>query len=839
MGLTPMMQQYLEIKEQVPGAILFYRLGDFYEMFMEDAKIASEILEIALTGRDGGLEERIPMCGVPYHAAGGYISKLTARGFKVAICEQMEDPRLTKGLVKRGVTRIITPGTVLEEGSLQEKENCFLAALWQGASAVSLAVADLSTGQCQAASFPGLEEALEECLRLEVRELVVAEEGLEEAGKAKGLYVTLGNPGEASVEEAEASILKAPGGIPYYHAIVEGVRLLFSYLRHTQKEGLRELPQVSVYHPQGYMVLDAWTRRNLEISRNLRHGGRENTLLWVLDHTRTAAGGRLLKQWLHQPLLDLEEIQRRQDLVEALVKEGSLLEGIRSHLKGVYDLERILGRFAGGSGNPRDALALQATLEKLMSLGAYLSERGGLFASFSASFQGQEGLLELLARSIREDAPLHLREGGIIQEGYDPEVDEYRHLATEGRNLLAELEARERERLGIRTLKVGYNKVFGYYLEISKGQSHLAPEEYVRKQTLAGAERYVNQELKDLEYRLLHASERLYTLEHRLFNQIRERILAERSKLLEMAGEAARLDVLASFGAAALRNHYVRPFLTEGRDYSLREGRHPVVERLLQEEEYIPNDFLLEERNLAVITGPNMAGKSTFIRMLALLAIMAQCGSFVPAESLTLGLADRVFARVGASDDLGSGLSTFMVEMNEVATILREASPRSIIVLDEVGRGTSTLDGLSIAWALSEYLSQRIGARAAFATHYHELIALEEEDPQIFNLSMAVQEYPERVVFLRKVVPGGADKSYGIHVAEMAGLPRELLHRAEEQMAFLEAGNQEATMTPRQLSLPFVETSNPLKEALSEVNPNQLTPLEALTLLYRLKKLAE
>ena len=838
MGLTPMMQQYLEIKEQVPGAILFYRLGDFYEMFMEDAIVASEVLEIALTGRDGGLEERIPMCGVPYHAAVRYISKLTARGFKVAICEQMEDPRLTKGLVKRGITRIITPGTILEEGSLQEKENSFLAAMWPGASAVSLAVADLSTGQCQAASFPGVEEALEECLRLEVRELVLQEKDLEEGAVGKGLYVTFGNPEGASLEEAEACILTPPEEVPYYHAILEGVRLLFSYMRHTQKEGLRELPQVTVYHPQGYMVLDAWTRRNLEVSRNLRHGGRENTLLWVLDYTRTAAGGRLLKQWLHQPLLDLEMIRRRQELVEALVQEGSLLEGIRSHLKGVYDLERILGRFAGGSGSPRDALALQSTLEKLMSLGSFLAERGELFAPFAASFQGQEELSGLLSRSIREDAPLHLKDGGIIREGYDAEVDEYRRLSSEGKSLLTELEVRERERLGIRTLKVGYNKVFGYYLEISKGQSHLAPEEYVRKQTLAGAERYVNQELKELEYRLLHARERLASLEHQLFSQIRERILKERGALLEMAGEAARLDVLASFSAAALRNHYVRPILTEGRDYALLGGRHPVVERLLQTEEYIPNDFLLEERNLAVITGPNMAGKSTFIRMLALLAIMAQCGSFVPADSLTLGLADRVFARVGASDDLGSGLSTFMVEMNEVASILREASPRSIIVLDEVGRGTSTLDGLSIAWALSEYLSRRIGARAAFATHYHELIALEEEDPQIFNLSMAVQEYPERVVFLRKVVPGGADKSYGIHVAEMAGLPRELLRRAEEQMMVLEAGNQEVA-EPRQLTLPFVETSNPLKEALSDVNPNQLTPLEALTLVYRLKKMAE
>lgn len=834
MALTPMMKQYLDIKEQYPDSILFYRLGDFYEMFMEDAKVASSILEIALTGRDAGLSARVPMCGIPYHAAPQYIAKLTAKGYKVAICEQVEDPKLTKGIVRREVLRIITPGTLMEEANLKEKENNFIASLIALEEGYALAFSDISTGSFFVTTLQSFRQVLEELERLEVREVVLDNVSLYVQLEPYPWYRTLFEGPKVDIE----ALIAFEDTVEGYESCLIAGSLLYGYLNYTQQGNLPTIESIQYYRMDRFMVVDSWSRRNLELTKSIRLGERGNTLLWVLDQTKTAAGGRLLKQWLEQPLLDIGGIETRQNVVELLASDLYLMEGIRKKLQGVYDLERILGRLSIGSGNGRDLLALKNSLRQLVDLSVFLQENPNpLLEGFCLSFLQPESLVKDLEEGIGDDPPLTLKEGGLIKDGYNEEVDELRMLTREGKALIGALETREKERLGIKTMKVGYNKVFGYYLEISKTQAHLAPPDYIRKQTIAGGERYINQELKELEYKLVHSREKLNALEYELFQEIRLKVLEWNPLLKVAAASAARLDVLTSFARVADLYNYTKPKLTTEQEYKLIHGRHPVVERLVDIESYIPNDFSIGENNLAIITGPNMAGKSTFIRMLAILAIMAQCGSFVPAEYFQLGLVDRVFARVGASDDLGSGQSTFMVEMNEVASIISGATHRSLIILDEVGRGTSTLDGLAIAWAISEYLATRIKARSVFATHYHELIGLEKEFLNVTNLSMAVQEYQKEVVFLRKVVPGGADKSYGIHVARMAGLPEELLHRAEEQMATFEG--TPVRVREEQVVFPFVEANNPLREMLSEVNPNQLTPLEALELLYQLKNKAE
>lgn len=835
MAMTPMMRQYLEIKENIGDAILFFRLGDFYEMFMEDAVLASGILEITLTARDAGMEERIPMCGIPYHAAGGYIRRLVSEGHKVAICEQVEDPKTTKGIVKREVVRIITPGTLMDEGGVLEKENNYIAALVFENGAYGLAYADLSTGEFKAThqrQEEGIQSLIDELSRLEVREVVVSKEGSEDPLKDTAFFRTLHQDFQpvghiANFDDEEgASVMMTAGS------------LLYGYLKHTQKGNLSFLDSLEPYSLERTMQMDAWTRKNLELTRNLRTGESGGTLLSVLDKTRTAFGGRLLKRWLEQPLLDIGEIHGRQEVVDLLYQDLYFLEQVRNALKGVYDIERLLSRLAYGRGGGRDLLSLKQSLLRLEELKTILVDKNTDVLKQTILGLGDfHSLTDLLERAISENAPIPLKEGELIREGYHPEVDEYRKLTLESKEYIRALEAREKERLGIKTLKVGYNKVFGYYIEISKSMAHLAPAEYIRKQTIAGGERYINEELKELEYKIIHSKEKLGALEYELFLVIRERVLERTADLKLVAATAGRIDVLASFAHVAGLNGYVRPTLGNGQEFKIINGRHPVVEKLVDVEGYVPNDFHMDGNNLAIITGPNMAGKSTFIRMLATLSIMAQCGSFVPADSVELGVCDRVFARVGASDDLGSGQSTFMVEMNEVASILREATDRSLIILDEVGRGTSTLDGLSIAWAVSEYLVTKIKARTVFATHYHELIELEKAYDNIVNLSMAVQEYKDQVVFLRKVVSGGADKSYGIHVARMAGLPAALLKRAEEQMDHFERNRD--LMGDQQVVFPFVETENPVLEALADIRPNELTPLEALELVYALKEKSE
>lgn len=832
MGLTPMMRQYLEIKEQYGDAILFFRLGDFYEMFMDDAKKASSILEIALTGRDAGLEEKIPMCGIPYHAANTYIRKLLDKGLKVAICEQVEDPKLTKGIVKREVTRIITPGTIMEELSLNEKNNNYIGAIIVDEDYYALAYADITTGEFMSTSIPkyeGLDSLYNEAERLDIKELVSKDIQFIELAKDKGIYATLHDGEELEVEIGIAFNNDVIG----YNACIQSINLLYSYLKYTQKGNIKILVEAGYYSLTQYMAIDSWSRQNLELSRNIRTGDNRNTLLSILDKTKTAFGGRLLKRWLEQPLLDLDQIIARQNVVELQFLDVYFNQAIREALKGVYDIERILGRLSFGTGNGKDLLALKNSLINIEKIRVLLiGNKAKCLANYILNLEGSSEVIEYLEVSISEEPPFTLKEGGIIKPGYNEDVDYLRKISNQSKELIKELEAKERDRLGIKSLKVGYNKVFGYYLEITKSNAHLAPPDYIRKQTIAGGERFINEELKNLEYELIHSKDKLIALEYEIFSDIRNKVLMKTDILKRIASCVGELDVLSSFAYVAQINDYVKPSINNEQGFKLVSGRHPMVEKLVDFESYVANDFDISDNNLAIITGPNMAGKSTFIRMLAILTIMAQCGSFIPAKSFEFGIIDKVYARVGASDDLSSGHSTFMVEMNEVATILQNATDRSLIILDEVGRGTSTLDGLSIAWAVSEYLLTKIKARTVFATHYHELIDLDNYFNNVFNLSMAVQEYKDQIVFLRKVVSGGADKSYGIHVAKMAGLPDDLIRRAEEKMNQFEFPD---ALEEKQLSLEIVELTNPLKEFLAEINPNELTPLEALELVYKLK----
>ena len=694
MSLTPMMRQYLEIKEKYEDTILFYRLGDFYEMFMEDAKTASSILEIALTGRDGGLAERIPMCGIPYHAANSYIKKLIDKGYKVAICEQVEDPKTTKGIVKREVVQIITPGTMLEEGSLKEKENLYIGSIMGNDDSISLAYADLSTGEFKVSSqkiYEDQSRIYEEIKRLELKELVVS--NLDDKNKYQSLvdFITI-DQGEITAigDKVEIGLTMVELTRTFNAAL-----LLYSYLDFTKKGNLSFIDRLDFYSLDQHMVMDTWTRKNLELTKSLRSGDAGNSLLGILDKTKTAFGGRLLKKWLEEPLLTLPAIEERLNIVNIFFDKIILNQEIREALKYVYDIERILGRLDYGNNNPKEMLALKKSLINIMKIKNIMVEENLLeLAEIVNGIKDQNDLIDLIDKSISDDAPFTLKEEGVIKEGYNDEIDYLRQLTKESKNFIKDLETAERDRLGVKSLKISYNKVFGYYIELTKANAHLAPPEYIRKQTLASSERYINQELKELEYKLLNSRDKLRELEYEMFLSIRQAVLLKKNQLKEIAFNVARLDVLTSFAYVANLNDYVRPEICESQVFKLIDGRHPVVEKLMSEERYIPNDFDFQHNNLAIITGPNMAGKSTFIRMVAILTIMAQCGSFVPASSFKLGLVDRVFARVGASDDLSSGQSTFMVEMNEVASIIKNGTENSLIILDEVGRGTSTLDGL-------------------------------------------------------------------------------------------------------------------------------------------------
>lgn len=855
--LTPMMQQYLEYKEQHPEELLFYRMGDFYEMFFEDAKTASRELGLTLTGRDGGLEERIPMCGVPYHAVEPYIAKLIKKGYRVAICEQMEDPKLAKGLVKREVIRIITPGTALNESLLEEGGNRYLVYLREDDGVICLTLADVSTGECRWFTANGSERLLsveEQLFRLQPSEIVLQSgirqwDVLEEWLKGKlpdCLYSFI-----KTAEETTDFVAQHFGKVTLDPLVYDSVQALLAYLHETVKADLSQINRLERISAEAFMNLDATAIRNLELVKNMREGSKRGTLLDILDFTATSMGSRCLRNWIECPLLDLARIKERQAAVEELVNDPALREDIQESLKEVLDLERILSRLEVGSANARDLVSLRSSLAALPALKERLAGvRSGLLQKLSGLIHLHREIHDTLEAAIEEEPPFTIREGGMIKDGYDLELDELHDIARNNSQWMADFERKIKESTGIKTLKVGFNKVFGYYIEVSKGQSSQVPADFIRKQTLVNAERYIVPELKDFENKILSAKEKIEALEYHIFNQIRGQIRAHIPEIQDTAHALARLDVLASLALAAFKYDYHRPELNDRGEIRILDGRHPVVERLLHKEIFVPNNVTLNasDERMIVLTGPNMAGKSTYMRQVALLVLMAQMGSFIPARSADICAVDRIFTRVGASDDLATGQSTFMVEMNEVAQILKYATRNSLIVLDEVGRGTSTYDGMAIARAIMEYIQTKIKAKTLFATHYHELIAMENVLEGIKNYSVAIKERGNDIVFLRRIVSGGTDRSYGVHVARLAGLPKKVVDRADEILqeydrnkgkalpaAPAPAGNAEEPPAADMGSL-FISA---LQAELMQLDVMSMTPIEAMNTLYRLQQEAK
>ena len=863
-----MMKQYLEIKRENPDSILFFRLGDFYEMFADDAKLASKELDLTLTSRDHGKhakpeEERVPMCGVPYHASESYIARLIAKGYKVAICEQMEDPATAKGLVKRDIIRVVTPGTLIESSMLDESRNNFICAVCMDDGGAALARCDISTGEFVTVPFSGkgyLTHLLNRLSAFGPREALLSQSAWEEQALTDFLKDKLecrcerGSEADFAPEAAAAALHAcglydretfAPDLSRETLLCYRAAGALTAYLQKTQKTDLAHLGPLVVDREGGeYMELDLTARRNLELTETLRGKEKKGSLLWVLDKTRTAMGHRLIRAWLEQPLKSPVAIAARQEAVAALVDDTVAREEISLSLRSVPDLERLMGRVVYGSANARDLKTLGEGLGVLPELRAQVAGlQGRQLAALGAGLDDLPELRETIAAAICDEPPFTIREAGFIRDGYDEEVDRLRGILHGGKGFIADIEAREKEKTGIKSLKVGYNKVFGYYIEVSKSYYDQVPETYIRKQTLANCERYITQELKDLEHTVLTANDRLAALEYQIFCDLREKVSAQVRRVQSAAAAVAELDVLTSFAQVAEKNNYCRPDLDESDVVEIHDGRHPVVEQMLKDSLFVPNDTFMgaKEDRVAIITGPNMAGKSTYMRQVALIVLMAQVGSFVPAKSAHIGVVDRIFTRIGASDDLSAGQSTFMVEMTEVADILRHATKHSLLILDEIGRGTSTFDGMSIARAVLEYCADRkmLGAKTLFATHYHELTELEGSLPGVVNYNIAVKTRGEDIVFLRKILPGGADRSYGIEVAKLAGLPDRVLARAREILAELEAENGvqyvPARQDKEQVSLDAMAEGEVL-DALRRCQPDTLTPIEAMGLLYELKQ---
>jgi DNA mismatch repair protein MutS len=869
--ITPMLQQYLEIKNQYPDAILFYRLGDFYEMFFEDAVIASRILGITLTSRNNKDEEqKVPLCGVPHHAAASYLAKLVQAGHRVAVCEQMEDPATARGVVRREVVRVVTPGLITEEQVLDRRENRYLAAIRRENSTWGLSLVDLSTGQFLVAELDNTGSILDELTRLAPAELllpeaVVAEEqlGASLTPLLTDLCLTVRSaenflPSRATdiLTDHFGTLHLAGFGCEGLTSGLSAAGALFLYLKETQKSELTHIERLTRLDFSDRLLIDEASRRNLELSQTLIGARREGSLLATLDLTCTPMGARLLKQNLFSPLRDPFRINRRLDTVSLLHADAALREKLRDLLTGVYDLERLNSRIVLGSANARDLTALKHSLSKLPVLKAALAETvtDGTLAEIARELDSLADLHDLLAASIREDAPIGLREGNLIQPGYHAGLDELITILENGRNLILALEASERERTAIPNLKVGYNKVFGYYLEVSRGQLKNVPDHFIRKQTLVNGERFITPELKDFENRVLGAQEKRLELEYQLFSDIRRQMADNSSRILRTASQLAQLDFFACLAEAGSRYRYVRPSVDEGEAIVIREGRHPVIERALPPGRFVPNDLLLDQtsQEMLIITGPNMAGKSTVLRQTALIVLMAQMGSFVPASEAVIGVVDRIFTRVGAMDDLRRGQSTFMVEMSETANILNNATCRSLVILDEIGRGTSTYDGLSIAWAVAEELVSKDdrGVKTLFATHYHELTELVRSNARVKNYHIAVREWNDRIIFLHKLLEGGTNRSYGIQVAALAGVPQHVIARAKDLLRRIEQGELIASGKPRssqpqsqgvasgQLRL-FDREGNRFSRRIKEIEPDRLTPLEALGLLYEIKALAE
>lgn len=799
MPLTPMMQKYVETKEEYKDCILFYRLGDFYEMFFEDAKICSQELELTLTGKSCGLEERAPMCGVPFHAVDGYLNKLVSKGYKVAICEQVEDPKLAKGLVKRAVTRVVTPGTNLDTKALDESRNNYLMCVVYTTNAYGVSYVDVTTGDYYLAEFESENQLLDEIGKVVPSEIICNDPFLVSGIDFADLQARLGMVVSAidawyfdedkcyDTLKHHFKVGSLNGlGLDGYSIGIIAAGAALEYLEETQKISLDHITKITPYVSDRYMLLDRATRRNLELCETMREKAKRGSLFWVLDKTKTAMGARMLRNAIEQPLLSKEGIDQRLDTIEALNQNAINREEIREYLGPIYDLERLISKISYRSANPRDLIAFRQSLSMLPPIKQVLNsfEEGTLLKQYGQEMDALEDLFALIDASIMEEPPLTVREGGMIKDGYNEEVDHLRRAKTDGKQWLADLLEKEKERTDIKNLKIKYNKVFGYYLEVTNSYKDLVPDDWTRKQTLANAERYTTPRLKELEDSIMGAEDRLCNLEYSIFCDVREKIYAQIGKVQATAKIIAAVDMFASLALVAEQNNYVRPQITTDGKIDIREGRHPVVEKMIRNDMFVSNDTYLDDKKhkIAIITGPNMAGKSTYMRQTALLVLMAQIGSFVPAQSAQIGIVDRIFTRVGASDDLASGQSTFMIEMTEVANILRNATKNSLIILDEIGRGTSTFDGLSIAWAVVEYIANTklLGAKTLFATHYHELTELEGKLESVDNYCIAVKEQGEDIVFLRKIIKGGADKSYGIQVAKLAGVPENVLKRARE-----------------------------------------------------------
>jgi len=864
---SPMMQKYLETKKQYQDCILFYRLGDFYEMFFDDAITVSRELEITLTGKDCGQEERAPMAGVPHHAAETYAARLIAKGYKVAICEQLSDPKTTKGIVERGVIRVLTPGTIVETNMLDERKNNYIMSIFKSGIFFGISVCDISTGEFYSSQIKETNNfslLLDEIARFMPAEIIVnsmlyncTEEMSKIIERFEGTYIsnfndefynedyekltskfTFMDNSQNEIEDLDENILS-----------ICSINALVEYLNQTQMTTLEHINKIIIYTISRYMSLDINARRNLEITEKLRDKSKKGTLLWVLDKTSTSMGGRLLRRWLNDPLIDVCEINKRLDAVKEL-KEDIILRGdIIENLKKVYDIERLAGKMAYGNANARDMISLKNSLLKLPQVKDVLQNaKSDYLKELCEDLDELKDIFELIEKSIIEDPPMTIKEGGIIKLGYDEEIDKLKTATTEGKNWLIKLEAEEKEKTGIKNLKIGFNKVFGYYLEVTKSFLSQVPERYIRKQTLTGAERYITEELKNLENQILGAEEKVVNLEYNAFVEIREEISKNIKRLQKSSNVVSTLDVLSSFAQVAEDMNYCMPQVGKTGIIDIKNGRHPVIEKMIPAGSFVENDTYLDkdDNRLSIITGPNMAGKSTYMRQVALITLMAQVGSFVPAESAKIGVVDKIFTRVGASDDLSMGQSTFMVEMMEVATILKEATQNSLVILDEIGRGTSTYDGLSIAWAVAEFIAnkEKCGAKTLFATHYHELIALEEKLEGVKNYSIAVKEKGEDVIFLRKIIHGGTDESYGIHVARLAGVPKVITDKANEILKTLERKSilnsknqekQDKKVAAGQLDM-FNYKIAEVAHEIDKINLNELTPIDALNILVKIKE---
>lgn len=875
--LTPMMRQYLETKEQYKDCILFYRLGDFYEMFFEDALTASKELEITLTGKNCGLEERAPMCGIPYHAVDGYLNKLVSKGYKIAICEQLEDPKLAKGIVKRDVVRIVTPGTNLNMQALEETKNNYLMCVVYLSNKIGISVIDITTGDFYVTEVEDNKKLLDEINKFMPTEIVCNDgflvSGIDVDDLKGRLNITIYHLDAwyFDDETCKKLLLKhfkvntmTALGIDDFPAGLISAGAVLQYLYETQKNSLSHITHLNPYVASKYMLLDSSTRRNLELVETLREKQKRGSLLWVLDKTKTAMGARMLRTYVEQPLVEKEAIEKRLDAIEELNQNMVCRDELREYLNPIYDLERLLGKISYKTANPRDLIAFRNSLEMLPHIKTVLDTfHKPLLTEIKQEIDDLSDLYTLIQDAIVEEPPIAIKEGGIIKEGFHETVDSLKQAKTQGKSWLAQLENEDRERTGIKNLKVKYNKVFGYYFEVTNSYKNLVPEDYIRKQTLANAERYTTPRLKELEDTILNAEDKLYGLEYELYCKIRDQIGDGVERIQKTAKAVARLDVFTSLAYVAERNNYVRPNLNEKGTIQIKGGRHPVVEKMIVNDMFIANDTFLDSGKhlISIITGPNMAGKSTYMRQSALIVLMTQIGSFVPATSADIGIVDRIFTRVGASDDLASGQSTFMVEMNEVANILRNATANSLLILDEIGRGTSTFDGLSIAWAVIEHISNKrlLGAKTLFATHYHELTELEGKMNNVNNYCIAVKEKGDDIVFLRRIIKGGADKSYGIQVAKLAGVPDVVIDRAKEIAE--QISDNDITEKVQTISIDTKQDKKKVKsydqvdleqmtlfdtvkdediiKELSQVDISNLTPLDALNTLYKLQNLVK